>query len=206
MVPVWSGCGVGTSADETPTAILFQERPPGFLYRESGYRPRRRSVDVWRRAQLEARSARLLSGRGIAIRDFDFIHMKASPRGKSVPPPIDRPRSHKSMTDETSSTPLKQAEQLPLQISAASMQTSYSNFVRGVMTEEEVMLDFGLNPNVAGKVVDEPAVLTNRIIISIPSAVRLHQLLQSMLIRRQQAAEASRKASSGPVESAAAGP
>ena len=80
-----------------------------------------------------------------------------------------------------------------LQISSAHMQTTYSNFARGVMTEEEIFLDFGLNPNAAGKVLEEPAVLSNRIVLSIPSAVRLHQLLQSMLIRRQQAVEKSRK-------------
>jgi len=88
-----------------------------------------------------------------------------------------------------------------LQISTASMQTTYSNFARGVMTEEEIFLDFGLNPNAAGKVLEEPAVLSNRIVLSIPSVVRLHQLLQSMLIRRQQAVEKSRKTNAQEEES-----
>jgi hypothetical protein len=77
------------------------------------------------------------------------------------------------------------------------MQTSYSNFVRGMMTAEEVFLDFGLNPNATGKVVDEPAVLTNRVVLSVQSAARLHQLLQSMLVRRQQAVEAAQANAAG---------
>ena len=93
------------------------------------------------------------------------------------------------MNNQAADTNQDSAGQISLQISTAGMQTTYSNFVRGLMTAEEILLDFGLNPNAAGKVVDEPAVLTNRVILSVPSAVRLHQLLQSMLLRRQQAAE-----------------
>jgi hypothetical protein len=79
-------------------------------------------------------------------------------------------------------------------ISIAGMQTSYSNMVRGLMTSEEVILDFGVNPNITGKIVDEPVQLTNRIVMSLPSAVRLHQLLQAMLARRQQAEQQQKQA------------
>lgn len=100
------------------------------------------------------------------------------------------------MSNEVDSNRQNPQDRVSLEISAPAMQTTYSNFARGVMTEEEVLLDFGFNPNAVGKILDEPAVLTNRIILSIPSAVRLHQLLQSMLVRRQQAVEASRKPAS----------
>lgn len=74
-------------------------------------------------------------------------------------------------------------------LSTVGMQTSYSNMVRGLMTAEEVILDFGVNPNLNGKIVDEPVSLNNRIVMSLQSATRLHQLLQTMLARRQQAVQ-----------------
>jgi hypothetical protein len=86
-----------------------------------------------------------------------------------------------------------QSPQSTISLSTEGMRSSYSNFVRGLMTPEEIILDFGMNPNSAGKIVEEPAVLENRIIMSIPSAVRLHQLLHSMLARRQQVQEEAAK-------------
>ncbi len=85
------------------------------------------------------------------------------------------------------------AEQIVL--STVGMETTYSNMVRGLMTAEEVILDFGLNPNLNGKIVDEPVNLTNRIVMSLASAARLHQLLQTMLTRRQQAVQEAQNAS-----------
>ncbi len=78
-----------------------------------------------------------------------------------------------------------------LTLSTKDMQTFYSNFARGLMTAEEVILDFGVNPNAAGRIVEEPANISARVIFSIPSAARLHQLLGTMLSRYQQAAKAS---------------
>lgn len=80
-------------------------------------------------------------------------------------------------------------------LSTAGMQTTYSNMVRGLMTAEEVILDFGLNPNLNGKIVDEPVNLSNRVVMSLSSAARLHQLLQAMLSRRQQAVQEAQNAS-----------
>lgn len=77
-----------------------------------------------------------------------------------------------------------------LTLSTTDMQTFYSNFARGLMTAEEAILDFGINPNAAGRIVEEPANISARVILSIPSAVRLHQLLGTMLSRHQQAAKA----------------
>lgn len=86
-----------------------------------------------------------------------------------------------------------QPEQIAL--STLGMQTTYSNMVRGLMTAEEVILDFGLNPNLNGKIVDEPVNITNRIVMSVSSAARLHQLLQAILTRRQQAVQDAQAAS-----------
>lgn len=69
------------------------------------------------------------------------------------------------------------------------METIYSNMCRGLMTAEEIMLDFGFNPNSGGKVVDEPVEVRTRVVLSLPSAVRLHQLLHALLAKRQEAVE-----------------
>jgi len=89
-----------------------------------------------------------------------------------------------------------------IQLSTHGMQTTYSNMVRGLMTAEEVILDFGLNPNLNGKIVDEPVNVTNRVVMSLASAARLHQLLQTMLMRRQQAAQEAQAASPAPAQPA----
>ena len=88
------------------------------------------------------------------------------------------------------------APSLP-EVTAENLTTIYSNMVRGLMTAEEVVLDFGFNPNTAGKVVEEPAQISTRVILSYPSAVRLHQLLQALLLKRQELAEKAHKETAG---------
>ncbi len=101
--------------------------------------------------------------------------------------------THPATTDNSASEGPEAAE-----ISTADMETYYSNMCRGLMTPEEVILDFGVNPNIGGKIVDEAIQVHSRIIMSLPSAVRLHQLLQTMLTKRQQAQQAA-AAGGGPV-------
>jgi len=90
------------------------------------------------------------------------------------------------------------ADSHTINISADRMVTMYSNMTRGLMTPEEIILDFGFNPNVGGRVVDEPAELTTRIILSAASAVRLHQLLHALLAKRQQALQQVQQAAPNP--------
>lgn len=92
--------------------------------------------------------------------------------------------------------------QQSVEISTKNMQCAYANMVRGLMTAEEVILDFGVNPNLNGKIVEEPAEMSHRIVLSLPSAVRLHQLLQTMLARRQQAVQEARNAAAEQVAAA----
>lgn len=75
------------------------------------------------------------------------------------------------------------------EMSTVRMETIYSNMCRGLMTAEEIMLDFGFNPNSGGKVVEEPVEVRTRVVLSLPSAVRLHQLLHALLAKRQEAVE-----------------
>ena len=83
------------------------------------------------------------------------------------------------------------------------MQVSYANFCRGLMTAEEIMLDFGFNPNGGGKVLDEPATLSSRIIMTVPSTVRLYQLLHALLAKRQEAVQALQAAAAAQAEAGA---
>lgn len=57
---------------------------------------------------------------------------------------------------------------------------------RGTMTPEEVMLDFGFNPNAFGRVSEEPVQITARVIMTPPSAKRLLHLLHMMLSRHEE--------------------
>ena len=96
---------------------------------------------------------------------------------------------------------MNEPNQAPVQtipIDVSKMTTLYSNFVRGLMTPEEIILDFGFNPNSGGKIVEEPAAVAHRIILNPSSAVRLHQLLQSILLKRQQLAEEAAKQATAP--------
>ena len=102
------------------------------------------------------------------------------------------------------STPSEQSS-VP-ELSSARMQVSYANFCRGTMTAEEIVLDFGFNPNFPGSASGEPAELSSRVVLSVPSAVRLHQLLQTLLVRRQEAVRQQQEGvpPAGPGESAVA--
>jgi lactate dehydrogenase-like 2-hydroxyacid dehydrogenase len=71
-------------------------------------------------------------------------------------------------------------------ISMEKAQTVYSNMCRGAMTSEEVLLDFALNPNINGRVLDEPAEITTRLVLSFPSAKRLLHLLHAMVTKHEE--------------------
>jgi hypothetical protein len=83
--------------------------------------------------------------------------------------------------------------QLP-EIMSSRLQTTYANFCRGLITAEEIVLDFGFNPNSSGRVVNEPAEVTARVVMSPPSAVRLYQLLHALLAKRQEAVQQAQAA------------
>ena len=67
-------------------------------------------------------------------------------------------------------------------INSEKAQTTYANFCRGTLTPEEVILDLGFNTNSFGvKVLDEDLLITNRVVMSLPTAKRLAMLLGDML-------------------------
>lgn len=64
------------------------------------------------------------------------------------------------------------APQTP-KIDATNLTSSYANVCRIAQTPNEVIIDFGMNPNFFGQILDEPLKLDQRIILSHDAAKRL---------------------------------
>ena len=58
-------------------------------------------------------------------------------------------------------------------IDATNLKASYANVCRIAQTPNEVIIDFGINPNFFGQILDEPLKLDQRIILSHDAAKRL---------------------------------
>jgi hypothetical protein len=58
-------------------------------------------------------------------------------------------------------------------IDVASLKSTYANVCRIAQTPNEVIIDFGLNPNFFGQILDEPLKLEQRVILSHDAAKRL---------------------------------
>lgn len=59
------------------------------------------------------------------------------------------------------------------QVDQAGLKISYANVCRIAQTPNEVIVDFGINPNFFGPILDEPLRLENRVIMSHDAAKRL---------------------------------
>jgi len=59
------------------------------------------------------------------------------------------------------------------QIDASSLKSVYANVCRIAQTPNEVIVDFGMNLNFFGQIIDEPLKLENRVILSHDAAKRL---------------------------------
>ena len=59
------------------------------------------------------------------------------------------------------------------QIDATNLRTSYANVCRIAQTPNEVIVDFGVNPNFFGQILDEPLKLDTRVVLSHDAAKRL---------------------------------
>ncbi len=78
------------------------------------------------------------------------------------------------------------AQQRPqIEIDDSKANAAYSNFCRVTGTPEELILDFGLNPQPFG-VPKEPIPITHRLIVNFYTAKRMLQALQ-LTIQRQEA-------------------
>lgn len=59
------------------------------------------------------------------------------------------------------------------QVNTDNLRSSYANVCRIAQTPNEVLIDFGINPNFFGNILDEPLRLDSRIIMSHDAAKRL---------------------------------
>lgn len=59
------------------------------------------------------------------------------------------------------------------QIDTSNLRTSYANVCRIAQTPNEVIIDFGMNPNFFGNILEESLKLDNRVILSHDAAKRL---------------------------------
>lgn len=102
--------------------------------------------------------------------DNPATHGSASPTG--VTQPANRP-------DVPSQSPPAQVE-----VDDSKMIASYANFCRVTGTPEELLIDFGVNPQPFG-VPTEPIAVTQRIVTNLYTAKRLLQVLQLTIERHE---------------------
>ena len=88
--------------------------------------------------------------------------------------------------DAPAETPIQtEASTLSLDYDASSHAT-YSNLCRVTGTPEEVMMDFALNPNAFGRVVDESVKIDHRIVMSYEAAKRTAFVLLETIRRHEE--------------------
>ncbi len=79
----------------------------------------------------------------------------------------------------------KQQPEQQVQISTEGVQPTYANLCRVTSTPEEVIMDFAVNPNAFGKVLDEPLKLNHRIIMNYHAAKRVALILNETIRRHE---------------------
>src|SRR5437588_8178900 len=78
----------------------------------------------------------------------------------------------------------QQQQQIPTDYS--SLSTVYTNFCRVSVTPEELVLDFGLNPQVS-PTPGEPVKLTHRVVMNFFTAKRLLLALNNVVVQHENA-------------------
>ncbi len=98
----------------------------------------------------------------------------------------DSPEKDADVATQAASGP--QAPQAPPQVEVddSRAECCYANFCRVTGTPEELIIDFGLNPNPFG-VPSEPIPVTQRIICNLYTAKRMLHVLQSTVQRHEAA-------------------
>ncbi len=78
-----------------------------------------------------------------------------------------------------------QTAPVQFQVDTSGMSSTYTNWYRVTGTPEELILDFGLNPQM-GQVPTEPIKLANRLVMNFYTAKRLLGALQFAVQRHEQ--------------------
>ncbi|MBN2476885.1 MAG: DUF3467 domain-containing protein [Pirellulales bacterium] len=81
--------------------------------------------------------------------------------------------------------PAQQAQPGPVEVDDSAAMACYANFCRVTGTPEELIIDFGLNPQPFG-MPTEPIVVSQRIVANLYTAKRLMHVLQ-MTVQRHEA-------------------
>ncbi len=102
----------------------------------------------------------------------------------------DQEQGQENQSQEAQAAPQPQAQQRPVQgvrvtIDDSGAESSYANFCRVTGTPEELIIDFGLNPQPVG-VPTQPIKISQRIITNYYTAKRMLQAL-TLTIQRHEA-------------------
>jgi hypothetical protein len=81
----------------------------------------------------------------------------------------------------------KQPIQESVRISTEGIVPTYANLCRVTSTPEEVIMDFAVNPNAFGQVLDESLKLSHRIIMNYYAAKRVAVILNETIRRHEKA-------------------
>ena len=81
---------------------------------------------------------------------------------------------------------VQQPQRQRIEVKDAGAITSYANFCRVTGTPEELIIDFGLNPQPVG-IPNEPVVITQRIVTNYFTAKRMLHALQLTVARHEEA-------------------
>src|SRR5262249_47071420 len=91
----------------------------------------------------------------------------------------------KTQTPAATDAPAQaQAQQPQFTVDANGMTTAYTNWYRVTGTPEELILDFGLNPQM-GQMPTEPIKLTHRVVMNFYTAKRLLNALHFAVSRHE---------------------
>src|SRR5258708_3751898 len=96
---------------------------------------------------------------------------------------LDMPEETKPSTTSTEGAAAAQ-QQVTFTVDTSKMASGYTNWYRVTGTPEELILDFGLNPQM-GQVPTEPIQLTNRLVMNFFTAKRLLNALHFAVNRHE---------------------
>ena len=101
-----------------------------------------------------------------------------------MPPPDASDQRQRASDPNSNPSPASPAPQVQIQINDADARADYANFCRISGTPEELLIDFGLNPQPVGTPT-EPIVVTQRIVTSWHTAKRLLSALKMSVDRHE---------------------
>ena len=88
------------------------------------------------------------------------------------------------MTESNNAPATEQVQRAPVQIDDSKALALYANFCRVTGTPEELIIDFGLNPQPVG-IPTEPIPVNQRIVMNFYTAKRMFHALQLTLQRHE---------------------